>query len=136
MSAKKSVDYFGVTVPFMEYIGLVPVSVGADRAVTSLALRKELTNSTGNMHGGMLMSALDFTMSAAARSSHAALGLATIDMTTSFFAPAATDLMVEARCLRRGKSIAFGEGEVRNSAGEIVAKASATFKLMRKAPAG
>ncbi len=135
MSSKIPQDYFGARIPFMEHIGLVPVSISLDHAKASLPFRRELANTTGYVHGGMLMGALDFTMSAAARSGRfAGIGIATIDMNTSFLAPATTDLLVEARCLRRGRSIAFCEGDVRNSTGDLVAKASATFKLVRKPP--
>jgi acyl-coenzyme A thioesterase PaaI-like protein len=37
----------------------------------------------------------------------------------------------EARCLRAGRSLAFCEGEIRDAAGELVAKAVGTFKLRR-----
>lgn len=137
MNSKPPVDYFGTTVPFMEHIGLVPVTIRPDHASTSLPFRQALANRSGYVHGGMLMSALDFAMSAAARSTDlSAIRVSTIDMNTSFLAPAEGDLIVEARCLRRGKSIAFCEGDVRDGAGELVARASGTFKLMRTAPTG
>ena len=43
---------------------------------------------------------------------------------------------IEARCLRRGASIAFCEGEVRGADGQLVAKASATFKVIKRRPGG
>ncbi len=128
-----SIDYFGLTIPFMNFVGLQPVSIDRDVARTSLPWRADLTNSRGDIHGGTLMSVLDFTLSAAARgAADAKEGMATIDMTTSFMSPGNSDLTIEARCLRRGASIAFCEGEVRNAAGELVARASATFKIIRQ----
>jgi len=127
-------DYFGLTIPLMDLLGLVPQHVDADSARTFLPWRAELTNSRGDVHGGTLMSVLDFTMSAAARGTDCTVGMATIDMNTSFLAPAGGDLTVTARCLRRGRSIAFVEGEVRNAAGEMVARATGTFKVVRSRP--
>lgn len=57
-------DYFGLTIPFMHFIGLVPESIAPAYARTSLPWRADLTNSRGDVHGGTLMSVLDFTLSA------------------------------------------------------------------------
>ena len=136
-SPASSTDYFGLTIPFMHFIGLVPESISEGRARTSLPWRADLTNSRGDIHGGTLMSVLDFTLSAAARGSvEADVGMATIDMTTSFMSPGSSDLVIEARCLRRGASIAFCEGEIFNDKGELVAKASATFRVIKRKPGG
>lgn len=130
-------DYFGLTIPFMHFIGLVPESIAPAYARTSLPWRADLTNSRGDVHGGTLMSVLDFTLSAAARgSADGTEGMATIDMNTSFLSPGTGDLVIEARCLRKGASIAFGEGEVRRADGELVARATATFKIIRRRPGG
>ncbi|ADP15662.1 thioesterase superfamily protein 6 [Achromobacter xylosoxidans A8] len=130
-------DYFGLTIPFMHFVGLVPESIAPAYARTSLPWRADLTNSRGDVHGGTLMSVLDFTLSAAARgSADGTEGMATIDMNTSFLSPGTGDLVIEARCLRRGASIAFCEGEVRRADGELVARATATFKIIRRRPGG
>ena len=130
-------DYFGLTIPFMHFIGLVPESIAPAYARTSLPWRADLTNSRGDVHGGTLMSVLDFTLSAAARgSADGQEGMATIDMNTSFLSPGTGDLVIEARCLRQGASIAFCEGEVRRADGELVARATATFKIIRRRPGG
>lgn len=127
-----TVDYFGVSIPLMEFLGVVPEHIEADRARTRLPWRAELTNSRGDVHGGTLMSVLDFTLSAAARASlERGISMATIDMTTSFLAPATTDLVIEARCLKIGRSIAFCEGEIFDANGQLVCKASGTFKVVR-----
>jgi len=126
------IDYFGLTIPLMQLLGLQPRRIDADSAETFLPWRADLTNSRGDVHGGTLMSVLDFTLSAAARGTDAGLGMATIDMNTSFLAPAGGDLTINARCLRRGGSIAFSEGEVRNAQGVVVARATATFRVLRR----
>ena len=130
-------DYFGLTIPFMHFIGLVPESIAPAYARSSLPWRADLTNSRGDVHGGTLMSVLDFTLSAAARgSADGTEGMATIDMNTSFLSPGTGDLVIEARCLRKGASIAFCEGEIRRADGELVARATATFKIIRRRPGG
>jgi len=123
--------YFGIDVPFMEHIGLQPVSLEAGRCITRLAWQPHLANSRGDAHGGLLMSAMDFTLSAAARA-HDPLGLGaiTVDMTTHFHEAARTALTIEGRCTRHGRSMAFCDGEVRDEKGTVVAVARAVFKLV------
>lgn len=125
--------YFGIDVPFMEHIGLRPVALEEGCCRTLLAWEPTLVNSRGDIHGGTMMSAFDFTLSAAARSHDPMkLGAITIDMTTHFYEAARSDLTVEARCVRRGKSIAFCEGEIRDANQTVVAVARAVFKLVER----
>lgn len=132
-STDEAERYFGIDVPFMEHIGLRPVALGDGTCRTLLAWQPALVNSRGDIHGGTLMSALDFTLSAAARS-HDPMGVGaiTVDMTTHFYEAARSDLTVDARCVRRGRSIAFCEGEVRDTSLNVVAVARAVFKLVAR----
>jgi uncharacterized protein (TIGR00369 family) len=130
-------NYFGVEIPLMHMMGLVPISMDGDGALTRLLFREDLANSRGDFHGGTLMSVLDFTLSAAARGRYPIpVGMATIDMTTSFLEPARGELLIDCRCIRAGKSIAFCEGEIRNEKGDVVARASGTFKVVPRKPGG
>lgn len=123
--------FFGIDVPFMRHIGLEPEHLEPDYARARLPLRGELVNSRGDIHGGTLMSALDFTLSAAARSHDPhGLGIITIDMTTHFLGTARTDLVFEARTMRRGSRIVFCEGTAIDSHGHVVCTARAAFKLV------
>lgn len=131
--AKEAQRYFGIDVPFMEHIGLRPLTLEDGRCCTLLAWQPALVNSRGDIHGGTMMSALDFTLSAAARSHDPMrLGAITVDMTTHFYEAARADLTIEARCVRRGRSIAFCEGEVRDPDLTVVAVARAVFKLVER----
>ncbi len=125
--------YFGNRIPFLESIGVLPHELKLDYASARLNFRNSLANNAGNMHGGSLMAALDFAMSAAARSSDpAGLAPSTVDMRTSFIRPADSDIEIVARCVHRGRSIAFCEATAHNQANELVATASGVFKLSRK----
>lgn len=125
--------YFGIDVPFMKLLGLQPVSLADDKAITRLPARDDLCNSRGDVHGGVLMSVLDFTISAAARSHDPiGIGVATIDMSTHFLAPARGELTFEGTVLQVGRSTAFSEGTVTNAGGQRVCVARATFRLIRR----
>lgn len=123
--------YFGIDVPFMEHIGLKPVSLDEACCKTQLAWNPALVNSRGDIHGGTLMSAFDFTLSAAARA-HDPLryGAITVDLTTHFLEASRSELTVIGRCIKRGKSMAFCEGEIVNPEGTVVAVARGVFKLI------
>lgn len=123
--------YFGFNVPFMRYIGLQAEQLEPGYARTRLPLKEELVNSRGDVHGGTLMSALDFTLSAAARSHDPmSYGVITIDMSTHFLDAARSDLLFEARVIRRGRRIVFCEGSVTDQNDNIACIARATFKLV------
>lgn len=124
--------HFGLDIPFMRYIGLRPDTLEPGFARTLLPFNKQLVNSRGDVHGGTLMSALDFTLTAAARGHDPMqLGVATIEMSTHFLNTARTDLTIEARVLRKGRSIAFCEGTVLDTNQVPVCTARGTFRLIQ-----
>lgn len=129
------INYFGLHIPYLEHLGVQPIECDNDVAVTHMPLKPHLLNSRGQVHGGALMSVLDFTLSAAGRChDRLGVGMATIDMSTSFIAPGTTDLTITATCIRRGGSICFCEGEVRDTDNQLVAKATASFKMIKVKP--
>jgi uncharacterized protein (TIGR00369 family) len=117
---------------FLGYLGgiwVCPADGGVD---TCLLVRADHLNPNGTVHGGVLLSLLDFTLGATAE---AVLGQgtgrhpATISLTTHFLAAAdQRDLLFgTARVLRRTRFLSFVEGQV--SSGEaLVASASAVFR--------
>lgn len=123
--------FFGLDVPFMRYLGLQPETLGDGYARTRLPAAPDLTNSRAEVHGGTLMSVLDFTMTAAARS-HDPLGygVATIEMSTHFLDKARGELVFEGKVIRLGRSTVFCEGTVTDAAGTTVCVSRGTFKLI------
>ena len=126
--------YFGLNVPYLELLGVQPQHFGEGRAVLSLDLRHELTNSWNVAHGAVVMALADCSMASAARSTvDYPTGAVTIEMSVNFVNAGSGRLTVEGRVLRNGKSLLFCESEVRDPAGELVAKALGTYKLHRRA---
>ena len=81
----------------------------------------------------MIVTLLDVCMgSAAVTVDPEAKGIVTAALSVSFFRSADGALRAEGRVLRGGRSIVHCEGEVRDAAGELVAKALGTFRLKRK----
>lgn len=122
-------QYLTISVPFQKHLGMHFEHVEKGRAVFTMELLPEYCNSVGVAHGGVLVALLDTTLGAAARSNDKGFTrAATLDLTTSFVQPATGRLTAEGRVLRGGRSVIFCEGEIRNEAGEVVAKAMGTFK--------
>jgi uncharacterized protein (TIGR00369 family) len=134
MTAKqKPTQYFGLTIPFLDHLGVVPEYAENGKSRITLNMQAEHENSFGVAHGGVIMTLLDFAMAAAARSSmNHPLGAITIDMTISFLRPTVGQISVEGTVLKSGKSINYCEAVVLNEAGEITAKSSGTFVLRKQ----
>jgi uncharacterized protein (TIGR00369 family) len=120
----------GRRIPFATHLGIRLKEKGGGRAVLELDLRPELMNSWDSAHGGVVMTLLDVAMAVAARTlDEKAVGAITVEMKVSFIGTCQGTLVAEGRCIHRGKSLAFCEGEARDAAGKLAAKASGTFML-------
>ena len=125
-------ELIGRPVPFAELLGLRVVPAEPGLARLELELRPELLNSFQDAHGGVVTTLADVALAVAAITRDgAARGAITVNLSVSFVGPGRGRLVAEARCLRSGRELAFSEGEVRDAAGELVAKAVGTFKLRR-----
>ena len=133
MTAKqKPTQYFGLTIPFLDHLGVVPEYAENGKSRITLTMQSEHENSFGVAHGGVIMTLLDFAMAAARSSMNHPLGAITIDMTISFLRPTVGQIAVEGSVLKSGKSINYCEAVVLNEAGEITAKSSGTFVLRKQ----
>ncbi|MDX3905422.1 MAG: PaaI family thioesterase [Pigmentiphaga sp.] len=123
-----------VPIPFLAWLGATLVKAEGGRSEVSLDVLPEHCNSWQVCHGGVLMTMLDAAMATAARSLHPEMrGGATVDMTTSFVRPGeAGRLIAYGKCYHRSSTMAFCEAEVRDPGGGLVARASGTFKYIRK----
>jgi uncharacterized protein (TIGR00369 family) len=94
-------------------------------------------NTWGVVHGGVTMTLADVALATAARSLAAdGAGVVTIEMKVSFMQPGRGELRACARVLHRSATMAYCEGEVRDSEGHFVAKALGTFRYIKRLPVG
>jgi len=110
------------------------LSAADGRSLVALNLEPWHLNSWSVAHGGVLMSLLDVAMAVAGRSLDAeAGGGVTVEMKTSFLQPAkaGTRLLVSGHAFHRSASLAFCDGEVRDTDGRLIAKAMGTFKYRK-----
>jgi len=90
-------------------------------------------NRGGRIYGGFLAAMLDGLCGHAVRSTmKTPTPQVTLELKTSFLGRADMGTLIGEGWVRhRGKSIAFAEAELRREDGELVARASGTFKLGR-----
>ena len=94
-------------------------------------------NPTGSVQGGFLAAMLDDTMGPAVFAmGKGAIYAPTIDLNVSFLKPGRPGAFVgKGRVVSLGKSIAFLEGQLFDEAGALVARATATARVMDAAKA-
>jgi uncharacterized protein (TIGR00369 family) len=94
---------------------------------------ENFVNRGGRIYGGFLAAMLDGLCGHAVRSTTPTpVPQVTLELKTSFLGRADMGALIGEGWVRhRGKSIAFAEAELRREDGELVARASGTFKLGR-----
>ena len=99
------------------------------------AAGEAFTNPTGAVQGGFVAAMLDDTMGPAAFAmGQGEIFAPTLDLHVIFIRPARPGRFVgKGRVVNLGKSIAFLEGELFDEAGELVARATATARVMKAA---
>jgi uncharacterized protein (TIGR00369 family) len=125
---------FRLNVPFIKKLGVEFISASDGRSVVALDLEPWHLNSWSVAHGGVLMSLLDVAMAVAGRSlMEGAGGGVTVEMKTSFLQPAkaGSRLLVSGYAFHRSTTMAFCEGEVRDTNNRLIAKSMGTFKYFK-----
>jgi uncharacterized protein (TIGR00369 family) len=131
---------FGATIPFVEHLGFTLEKFEGGQSELHFAPRPEHLNSFDVTHGGAIMALLDVVMATAARSVEVGMGVVTIEMKTSFMRPAKAasgqKLTGHGQLLHRTRSMAFTEGRIYDTEGQLCAHATGTFKYMARRNTG
>ena len=132
LKAKSEALFAQVT--FNQVIGLQREFAEDGISCLVLPINPQLFNNFGVVHGGVLMSMLDSTMTAAALSRFDFSRLVvTVDLQTQFVKSGRGVLTGHGKVVGGGKSLAFCEGRIEDEQGDLVAKASAVFKYVADA---
>ena len=132
----EQVDLIGkgiVLSPFGRLLGLETVEVATDRVSVRLPFRNDVTTLGEMVHGGAIASLVDVAATAAGwatpEATLAARGT-TVGFSLSFLAASlGSDLVAEARVVKRGRSIVVVEVGVSDASGQETARAMVTYKL-------
>jgi len=121
---------------FWRYLGIEVEAAGEGWVRLRVPMRDELRNAPGApVHGGVLATLVDAAVGGAlgtyGTAATGGVDQATLDLNVTFIAAARGDvLLAEGRILRKGRSIAFGETHVTDTAGTLVALGRATYMII------
>jgi uncharacterized protein (TIGR00369 family) len=129
-------DYDEIESPAAQSLGKKVLELDPARGYIKASYHagENFLNRGGRIFGGYLCAMLDSLCGHALRLTHREPDTpqVTLELKTSFIGRADVGTYVGEGWVRhRGKSIAFAEAELRNEAGEVVARASATLKVGR-----
>ena len=123
-------EYFA---PWVQELGLRAEAVDANSATLRLPQSDSLSRVGGMLCGQAMMAAADTAMVLALINHFGEFRpCTTVQMNSSFLKPLANqDALVQARVVRAGKSLAFGEIDIRGADdGKSVSRASTTYALL------
>jgi uncharacterized protein (TIGR00369 family) len=119
--------------PFFYLMGIEVMIDEAGRAVLKMQVRPDMHNGVGWLQGGMLVALADEAMALAVYSQLSdSEGIATIAESTSFIKGVRDGVVyAEGRVIRKGRRVAFCEGEVWTQNGEkaLLSRTSAAFAV-------
>lgn len=125
--------------PFGRHLGVEVLEVEDGFARIRLPYRPELTNPAGKLHGGAIATAADTSMAVAVGSVLGELGgpgrHSTVKLEIKYKASVTNgEIIAEAKVMRRKPRVFLGEAVVKDSKGQVVAIAKATFMVRDQIP--
>ena len=123
-------EYFA---PWIQALGLTVEGADADSVTLRLPQSPQLSRVGGMVCGQALMAAADTAVALALMNHFGAFRpCTTVQMNTSFLKPlSGQDALVQARIVRAGKTLAFGEVDIRGADdGKSASRATATYALL------
>jgi uncharacterized protein (TIGR00369 family) len=122
------------TTPYLASLGIVIERYEPDEATIRLPFRGDLTNDGTYYHGGVVASVIDTTGALAAWSNHdfdKGARASTIAMSVQYVgACKQSDLICQARAVKRGKELTFTEITATDADGAVVAHAVQTYRIV------
>lgn len=131
---REAVPKFMLATPYLSWLGLQIEKYEPDFAKTRLPYRHELTNDGTYYHGGVIAAVLDTTAAAAAWSNHdfeKGTKASTVAMSIQYVgACKKSDLICEAKAVKRGKELTFVEVQAFDAEGNLVAHGLQTYRIV------
>jgi uncharacterized protein (TIGR00369 family) len=118
--------------PFHRWAGLELISVGDGRAELAMDLRPHHFNPQGIVHGGIITAVADTSIGLALRSRlNAGLTHRTAQLNVHFLAKGEGNRLVgRGQAIHLGQRMGYGESEVLDGQGRLLARASGTFIVL------
>lgn len=113
---------------FERHLGVVFLEYADGYCEISLPIKPEHLNIAGFVHGGIINALCDIALSGAVTSqfTNGAEKVVTMQMNVNFLRAGAADDVLTAfgEVIKKGRTICYVEGGIRNKSGELIAKAS------------
>ncbi len=120
--------------PYLKLLGIELVELAPNVAVMNLAMKEDLRQPYGLLHGGATASLIDTAMAfAVVNALPAGEKATTVDLTVQYLRPHdAGTVVCTAKVTRAGKRLIFLSAEVVNEAGKLVATGLSTYTKVGK----
>jgi uncharacterized protein (TIGR00369 family) len=119
--------------PFLAWLGLEVERYEPDDVATRLPFRVDLSNDGKTYHGGVVGAVIDTTGALAAWSNHdfnRGMRASTVSMALQYVAAASgSDLVCQARTIRRARELIFTEITASDSTGKVLAHGLQTYRI-------
>src|SRR5437667_12498409 len=116
--------------PARARLGASLEELAPDRAVLKLPYREEISNGSGTVHGGILATLADTAVAFALSTNFdGKMGFATSDLTIHFLRRARGDVWARARIVKKGQRVCVGDVAIVDAAGQMLARALASYLL-------
>ena len=118
--------------PFNQWTGMEVVSIGDGRAELGMDLRPHHFNLQGIVHGGIITALADTSIGLALRSRlRPGLTHRTAQLNVHFLAKGeGTRIVGRGRAVHSGQRMGYGEADVLDGGGRVLARATATFIIL------
>ena len=110
--------------PYGRWLNGTLIAAEEGELTVEVIVRKDMCNPGGILHGGVATGMMDDVIGMTVFSMGSQVFYSTVNLSVDFLFGAKPDekLTVKSKIVRMGKKIAHVEGEIRNEAGQIVAK--------------
>lgn len=134
LTRREGIARFIPASPLVAHLGIRVDELGDDRARLRLPFAAHVATMGDVVHGGAISALADTAAMAASWATDEPMPAdpsgATVSLHTNFLAAArASDLVADATVLRRGGRLCFVRVDVRDAGDQLVATASATYRL-------
>jgi uncharacterized protein (TIGR00369 family) len=113
---------------FERHLGVTFIEYGDGYCEIVLAIKPEHLNIAGFVHGGIINALCDIALSGAVTSNYTngAEKVVTMQMNVNFLRAGTADdvLTASGQVIKKGRTICYVEGGIKNKQGELIAKAS------------